>query len=158
MGEIFRRVVTEAGKLKKKGLKQWARQIQLSREKKKQVLTERLAELTKAERDDENLTDLVDMKINLNFEIEKDESYCEQRARINWLKFGDKNTSFFHSQALQRRKTNFIHKLQNEDGKEMMALQKIEDVAQAYFQRLFSTEGGGNYDHLLSGIKRCVNM
>lgn len=40
----------------------------------------------------------------------------------------------------------------------MVALQEIEGIARAYFQRLFSTEGGGNYDHLLSGIKRCVNM
>lgn len=36
---------------------------------------EKLVELAKAEREDKNLAELIDTKINLNFEIEKDECY-----------------------------------------------------------------------------------
>lgn len=53
---------------------------------------EKLSILAKAERDDRNLAKLIDTKIDLNF---------EQRARLNWLKYEDKNTKFFHSQASQ---------------------------------------------------------
>lgn len=41
-----------------------------------------LLELTEAERDDEKMVELIDMNIQLNFEIEKDERYWEQRARV----------------------------------------------------------------------------
>ncbi|XP_017636165.1 uncharacterized protein LOC108478236 [Gossypium arboreum] len=86
----------------KKGLKQWAGKIHMNRRKKKQILTEKLAQLSEAKRDDVNLAELIYTKINLNLEIDKDECYWEQRARLNWLKFGDKNTAFFHSHASQR--------------------------------------------------------
>lgn len=51
----------------------------------------------------ENLAELIDTKIQLNFKIEKDEIYWKQRARANWLKLGDKNTTFFHSHATNRK-------------------------------------------------------
>ncbi|KAH1131802.1 hypothetical protein J1N35_003180 [Gossypium stocksii] len=72
--------------------------------KKKKFLTTKLSELMEAERDDTNLAEMIDTKIQLNFEIKKDEYYWEQRARLNWLKFGDKNTAYFHSQATQRKR------------------------------------------------------
>lgn len=40
-----------------------------------------------------------------------------QKSRANWLKDGDRNTWFFHSKAYQRRKTNAIKKLRNNEGK-----------------------------------------
>ncbi|KAK5839779.1 hypothetical protein PVK06_008618 [Gossypium arboreum] len=140
----------------KRGLRQWAGQLKVNRKKRKEVLMEKLAKLAEAERDDKNLAELIDTKIHLNFEIEKNECYWERRARLNWLKFGDKNTTFFHCQATQRRRTNFIHKLKNEDGRVMAALQEIEVVARSYFQNLFSAGDRGNYDHLMTGIDCCV--
>lgn len=62
-------------KIGKKGLKKWAGQIQINRKKTKRILMEKLVELAKAEREDKNLAELIDTKINLNFEIEKDECY-----------------------------------------------------------------------------------
>ncbi|XP_052481170.1 uncharacterized protein LOC128035464 [Gossypium raimondii] len=141
----------------KEGLKEWARRIQFNRKKSKRILTAKLEELVVAEMDDMALAELIDTKISLNFEIEKDECYWEQRARTNWLKFGDKNTKFFHSQASQRKKRNFIHKLKNEKGEEMVFFQDVEVTARAYFQNLFSAGRRGNYDHILSGVERCIN-
>lgn len=36
---------------------------------------------------------------------------------MNWLKLGDKNTSFFHKYASQRRRTNTVNRLEYEDGR-----------------------------------------
>lgn len=109
----------------KEGLKKWARRIQFNKKRSKRVLTEKLEELVIAERDDKTLAELIDTMISLNFEIEKDECYWEQRVRTNWLKFGDKNTKFFHSHASHRKKRNFIHKLKNEKGGEMVFVQGL---------------------------------
>lgn len=38
----------------------------------------------------------------------------------------------------------------------MDTLQEIEVVARSYFQKLFSEEIRRNYDHLLTGIDRCI--
>ncbi|KAH1098260.1 hypothetical protein J1N35_015181 [Gossypium stocksii] len=64
----------------KGGLRQWAEQIQHDRKRRKNFLTNRLADLEGADRDDLNMVELIDAKIQLNFEIEKDECYWEQRA------------------------------------------------------------------------------
>lgn len=65
----------------------------------KWVLTTKLSKLVEVERDDMNLAEMIDTKIQLNFENKKDEYYWKQRARLNWLKYGDRNTAFFHSHA-----------------------------------------------------------
>ncbi|GLT98303.1 hypothetical protein SLE2022_203980 [Rubroshorea leprosula] len=46
----------------------------------------------------------------------QEEVYWKQRCRVQWLKEGDKNTSFFHTRASERRKKNFISELQSVDG------------------------------------------
>ncbi|KAH1097610.1 hypothetical protein J1N35_014531 [Gossypium stocksii] len=111
---------------------------------------------TEVERDDGKMDELIDTNIQLNFKIEKYECYWEQRARVNWLKFGDKNTAYFHSQAMQRRRRNNIHKLKDGGGRETEIIQEMERIASSYFQELFSSEPGGNYDHLLSRIGSCI--
>lgn len=95
----------------KHGLRSWAVQTQVDRKKRKTFLKDRVSKLLAAERDDPNLVELIDTKIQLNLEIDKDESYWKQRAHINWVKYGDRNTAFFHGQTMQRRRRNLIHKL-----------------------------------------------
>ncbi|KAA3482102.1 reverse transcriptase [Gossypium australe] len=85
------------------GLGDWAKRICLDRKRRKEFLSSKLNELTEAERSDDNLAELIDTKLQLNLEIDKDEHYWEQRARANWLKLRDRNTAFFHKQATQRR-------------------------------------------------------
>ncbi|KAA3489557.1 reverse transcriptase [Gossypium australe] len=59
----------------KEGLKRWARRSRINKRRRKEFLTARLLELKRAERDYINLVEMIDAKIQLNFEIEKDERY-----------------------------------------------------------------------------------
>lgn len=140
----------------KNGLENWARQMQRNKKWRKEFLTAKLSKVLAADRDDNNLAEMIDAKIQLNFEIEKDERYWEQRAKLNWLKLGDKNTTFFHGQATQRQRKNLINKLQNDNGCETGDLQEMESIARSYFQTLFTLGNQRNYDCLLSGTDRCV--
>ncbi|KAA3461041.1 LINE-1 reverse transcriptase isogeny [Gossypium australe] len=56
-------------------LSRWANQIRLNRKMKKEILTSKLTKLLEEDRDDENLAEIIDTKIHLNMEIDKDESY-----------------------------------------------------------------------------------
>ncbi|KAK5812543.1 hypothetical protein PVK06_027978 [Gossypium arboreum] len=57
----------------------------------------------------------------------------------------------------QRRRKNWIHKLQNDKGRETEALNEIEAVARSYFYNLFTARNRGNYDYVLTGINCCVS-
>lgn len=86
----------------KKGLIFWAGNIRVSRRRKRQILTNKLTKLMSNDQDERNMAEMIDTRIQLNFKIKKDECYWEQRVRLNWLKFGDRNTAFFHNSASQR--------------------------------------------------------
>lgn len=51
--------------------------------KKKQDLTQRLEELLDEEVDDENLEEIIEVKLARNMEAGKEEIFWEQRARAN---------------------------------------------------------------------------
>ena len=46
--------------------------------------------------------------------MDKEEVMWHQRAKNDWLKFGDQNTKYFHCLATERDKRNFISGLENE--------------------------------------------
>ncbi|KAH1031356.1 hypothetical protein J1N35_043530 [Gossypium stocksii] len=111
----------------------------------------RLEELSSDERSEETLAELVKVKLHLNMEINKEERYWEQRARANWLKMGDKKTSFFHKYASQRRCINRIRGLQKNDDSLAMDCMEIGNIPRDFFLDLFASRGIGNLDHILLG-------
>ncbi|KAK5838670.1 hypothetical protein PVK06_007405 [Gossypium arboreum] len=61
----------------------------------------------------------------------------KQNARCDWLQFGDRNTSFFHSRTLQRRKTNRIMSLRISSGEWSAGQSVLSDEATIFFERLY---------------------
>ncbi|KAA3467777.1 reverse transcriptase [Gossypium australe] len=60
----------------KKGMSHWAGKIQVSR-RRRQILIDKLAELLDNDKDEENMAEMIDTRIQLNFKIEKDERFWE---------------------------------------------------------------------------------
>ncbi|KAA3473773.1 hypothetical protein EPI10_024128 [Gossypium australe] len=82
-------------KILQNGLEEWAGVIRRKKWELKRKLSQELESLLLGERDDETLARIIDTKIHLNMEIEKDEVYWEQRARVNWLNMGIRIQAFF---------------------------------------------------------------
>jgi hypothetical protein len=60
---------------------------------------------------DETIAQQKEVLLWLEFLLEQEEIFWVQRARANWLKHGDRNTSFFHHFASSRRKKNLVRGL-----------------------------------------------
>lgn len=135
----------------------WAKVTRYRKSGLKKEWTARMCELLDQEWDDVNLVDLIDTKFQLSLEIDKDKRYWEQRARDNWLRLGDRNTSFFHNFSTQRKKQNRIGGLQSEDERLMSEEIGMERIARDYFQRLFTINGTDVTEHLLDRVATCIS-
>jgi len=73
----------------------------------------------------------------------QEEMLWYKKSREQWVKFGDKNNSFFHAQTIIRRKRNIIHRLQLPNGIWTSDHNTLKEEAQKYFKKLFY----GNQSH-----------
>ncbi|KAA3467016.1 reverse transcriptase [Gossypium australe] len=117
----------------------------------------RLEELNVKNPDEENSAELTEIKIVLNLEAVKEELFWEQRARANWLRFGDRNTSCFHSIVLARKKGNIIQELKNDSGEWVRDVKAMTKVTKGYFSELFTASSTRDCSRTLMGIQPCIN-
>ena len=70
------------------------------------------------------------------YELLVEDYLWHQRSLVDWLKSGDTNTCYFHSQASQHNKRNFISKLILDDGSAVEDSKKIGEAFVDYFNKL----------------------
>lgn len=87
-----------------------------------------------------NAKAIMDISRKIELAVEMEANHWKQRARVNWLANGDRNTSAFHIQASKRRKKDTIKKLRDELG--VWRCEEDEEKAgliQTYFRELFDS-------------------
>ena len=67
----------------------------------------------------------------------QEESYWLQQSRCNTIKFGDKNSKYFHAKASGRKRRNKVIMLKNEDGIWVDDIAALKAMGIAYFQELY---------------------
>ncbi|KAL9682468.1 hypothetical protein QQ045_014267 [Rhodiola kirilowii] len=80
----------------------------------------------------------------------------KQRSRVDWLRYGDKNTAFFHARASQRRQKNWIEKLMNDRGEWESGDEAVANIIGGYFREIFSSSIVGshiNWEHELNSVQ-----
>lgn len=82
--------------------------------------------------------------------------YWQQRSRINWLKFGDQNTRFFHQTALQRRQYNKILRLQDDTGTWLENELDISNNFLNYFKQLYTSSGPQQWSEVFDFVDHTV--
>lgn len=86
--------------------------------------------------------------------IVKEDRLWHQRSWVEWLKIGVMNTSYFHSQATQWNKRNFISKLILEDSSVVEENKQIGETLLEYFKNIFTSTTPSNFDQILQGIEK----
>lgn len=63
-----------------------------------------------------------------------------QRARHKWIQFGDRNTKFFHTSMLIRKKRNKVEALKDKRDNWVTDKDKLKEMANQFFRDLYSKE------------------
>ncbi|KAJ4757665.1 RNA-directed DNA polymerase (reverse transcriptase)-related family protein [Rhynchospora pubera] len=82
--------------------------------------------------------------------------YWQQRSRLQWVEKGDRNTSFFHTVATNRRRNNLITMIKQEDGQMTGDEKKIYQAFVTYFAKMYRPVEQPNQD--LNGERDSQNV
>ncbi|XP_071921713.1 uncharacterized protein [Coffea arabica] len=88
---------------------------------------------------------LADIKGQLKAAYRKEENFWSQKARISWLRKGDKNTKYFHTYVNGRRVSNRIRNLQRENGSWTENEDEVVTEISDFFKELLTVGGGVIY-------------
>lgn len=88
----------------------------------------------------------------LNSWLDMEEVMRKKISQNKYLKEGDRNTSFFHTKASNRKQRNWIKGLKDDNGQWQEGLDNIEHVATKYFSSLFISSQQGEMIKLLSSV------
>ncbi|KAL4386718.1 hypothetical protein GQ457_09G000940 [Hibiscus cannabinus] len=140
-----------------RGLDRWFRILQRKKRVSIKNLRDRIDTLNAQVVSDDVLGDIVEAKLTLNIELDKEELYWEQRARANWLKNGDWNTTFFHKFASERRRMNRISHLFDDQNRRYEEQEELHTLAIHYFSNLFSSSNPSGMDAILDDVPVCIS-
>ena len=85
------------------------------------------------------------------------DTYWKQRAHVNWMTNGDRNTKYFHMCASERKRKNRITNLKKEDGRVVSDKEEIKEAVTSYFTNLFFSTAGTRMAELESLIPARVS-
>ena len=95
--------------------------------------------LIQADRDESSGEEINAIRKEINEMLDDKEIKWNQRSKIQWLTFGDRNTKYFHYKASQRRKKNEIRGLLDGEGNWCKEKIDIANIVVSYFKELYST-------------------
>ncbi|GMI76000.1 hypothetical protein HRI_001269300 [Hibiscus trionum] len=139
------------------GLELWFKRIRKEKNITMADLRKKLSHLQNLHPSDDALEEITNVKLAMNLQIDREEVYWEQRARVNWLNSGDKNTRFFHRHASQRKRRNRIASLLDENDRYVDDDADILRTATTYFQDIFCASNVTNPQDILQGIDTCIS-
>uniref|UniRef100_A0A803LHG6 RNase H type-1 domain-containing protein n=1 Tax=Chenopodium quinoa TaxID=63459 RepID=A0A803LHG6_CHEQI len=86
----------------------------------------------------------------------REEMYWKQRSRQEWLKNGDKNSTFFHMKAKQRSERNNIKKIKNAAGDIFEDEDQISEIFVDYFDSLFASNSQVEVEPVIDKVEEIV--
>ncbi|XP_027095016.2 uncharacterized protein [Coffea arabica] len=101
---------------------------------------------------------MTELKNQLKEAYQEEEKFWSQKARLDWLREGDKNTKYFHAFVKGRRIKNRIRKLQRENGSWAESEEEIVSEISGFFRELFTSGGRNDMSEILEGIPHSITQ
>nr|GEX97601.1 reverse transcriptase [Tanacetum cinerariifolium] len=86
----------------------------------------------------------------------KEKMFWHQRSRVNWIKFGDQNTRFFHLSMIHRSQRNAITMLKNEEGEWVDDVVALNTLIKNHFTSIYTSVGVREFGDVLDVIQPTV--
>ena len=87
---------------------------------------------------DERLAQESNLQRKWEERLRQEELLWKQKLRVQWLKHGEHNTSFFHKSTIQHRANNHILSLKKADGAKVYTREQIGTELKSYFNSLLN--------------------
>ena len=85
-----------------------------------------------------------------------EERFWHEKSRVKWLRWGDRNTKFFHSKVRTRNRANKIWGLEDSNGVRCSKTEEIAAIAEDYFKELFKTNSPSDPADCFNGMQSKV--
>ncbi|XP_062080726.1 uncharacterized protein LOC133785514 [Humulus lupulus] len=72
------------------------------------------------------------------------DSFLRQKRKVNWLRYGDDNTTYFHACLKQRRASNRITSFVNESGQLVERFEDVVDHFVNHFQKIMGSQSSAS--------------
>ncbi|XP_072078185.1 uncharacterized protein [Arachis hypogaea] len=140
----------------KRELIEWSRQKFKRADKEIEKMKTELHHIQEADLMERDLRRERDLKTQISELWKQEEKYWGLRSRLKWLKWGDKNTAFFHASTIQRRIRNRIDRVKDGTGKWIHGEANIMRVVERHYTELFTSERDRNMEECVKDIPRRV--
>ena len=104
----------------------------------------------------ESMEEIQALKNEINEVMIREEMLWNQRSRALLVKYGDRNTKFFHATASNRHQKNRIEGLCDSGGRWREDCEEVEGIILAYFKEIYSTSFLVDFGASLGAVDRKV--
>ncbi|CAB4299176.1 unnamed protein product [Prunus armeniaca] len=88
----------------------------------------------------------------------EEELYWKLKSQVQWLNEGEKNTKFFHSKTLARRRANRMVGLEDSAGRWCTDDSEFKPLILSYFQEIFTICSPSNIEYITDCVQLQVTM
>ncbi|XP_042486467.1 uncharacterized protein LOC122066689 [Macadamia integrifolia] len=155
-------VLTSKLKRLKRDLKSWVRtafpNLDEDLECAKKTLSQIHDQITSKGMNDHLFALEADAKTGLVKALKNHEKIWAEKARIRWLKAGDRNSNFFHLLVKMRSNKNTFRALKKPDGTIVEGHNQIEEYIMDFYERFHRVAPTSNHEDLLDNIPKVLNQ
>jgi hypothetical protein len=92
------------------------------------------------------------VRLQLESLLDQSDLLWRQRARLEWMRGGDRNTKYYHACANSRRRSNYISSVSDVDGKIVKSIEEVQLAFINYFKNLFTSDNIGDMTPCLQAL------